>query len=234
LALGLALLGAAGLPGAAAASDVDAAYQQVTQAIQSADAHRVMDVAPVIEKLWPEKPDVYFASLKSAAGALDAAKDYPAARGAISNLFSSLIEKAVPSDPESGVACLQAKDDAIQYFLNFPEVREDKTNLLALARYIGTIRGLVITNFVPKLVDLNPPGILDATPAQAQQMIQENQKLQANNDWQQSLSVANTILTFHLLHDAARLTLRKPEEAAFAKDLSTAAHLTEDEQHELR
>ena len=234
LAIRLALVCAAEIPRTAAAGDTDAAYQDVTKAIQSADARQVMAAMPALEKLWQQKPDVYFAFVKNAAGALDAAKDVPDARCAISNLFSSMIEKTIPTAPESAIPCLEAKDDAILHFLNFREVREDKTNLLALARHIGTIRGQIITNFVPKPVGANPPGLLDATPAQAQQIIRENQRNQAYNDWQQSLATANTVLTFHLLHDAARVSDKKPENAVFVKDLSAAARLSEDEQRQLR
>ena len=234
LAIGLALLGAAGTPSALAGGDVDTAYQEVTQAIQSKDAKRVIEAQPVIEKLWPQKPDAYFASVKDAAGTLDAAAANPAARSAISNLFSSMIEKTIPSAPDAAVSCLEAKQDAILYFLNFREVREDKTNLLALARHVGTIRSQIIPNFVPKTVYVNPPGLMDATPAQAQQIIQENEQNKAYNQWQQSLADANTILTFHLLHDAARVAGKQPENAGFVKDLSVAARLTEDQQRQLQ
>ena len=234
LATGFALFGAVWTPGTAAGADVDAVDQQVSQAIQSKDAKEVMAVLPVIEKLWPQKPDVYFASAKNAAGALDAAAASPDTRGAISNLFSSMIEKTMPSAPESATPCLEAKDDAILYFLNFREVREDKTNLLALARHVGTIRSQIIPNFVPKTVYVNPPGLMDATPAQAQQIIQENQRNQAYNNWQQSLSTANTILTFQLLLDAARVAGKQPENAGFVKDVSTAASLAPEEQGQLQ
>ncbi len=233
-ALGWALLGAAGIPSALAGGDVDTAYQAVTQAIQSKDAQRVIAAQPEIEKLWPQKPDSYFASVKAAAGTLDAVAANPAARSAISNLFSSMIEKTTPSPPESAAAGLEAKQDAILYFLNFREVREDQTNLLALARYVGTIRGQIIPNFVPRTVYVNPPGLMDATPAQAQQIIQENEQNQAYNQWQQSLAEANTILTFHLVHNAAHLSAKKPENGGFVKDLSTAAHLTQVELGQLQ
>lgn len=217
----------------ALASEVDTAYQKVTQAIQSKDAEQIIKAQPAIEKLWPQKPDAYFASVKDAAGTLDAAAANPAARSAISNLFSSMIEKNIPTAPESATPCLEAKQDAILYFLNFREVREDQTNLLALARYVGTIRGQIIPNFVPRTVYVNPPGLIEATPAQAQQIIQENQQNIAYNNWQQSLATANTILTFHLLHNAAHLSAKKPENAALVKDLSAAARLTQDEQSQL-
>ena len=231
--MGLALI-AAQMPGTVKAGDADATVKEITTAIQSADTKQVIAAMPMIEKLWPQKPDAYFASMKNAAGALDAAKASPESKGAISNLFSSVIKKTIPSAPESATPCLEAKDDAILYFLNFREVREDKTNLLAVARHVGTIRTLIVSNFVPKTVALNPPGLMDASPAEAQQIVQENQRNQAYNDWQQSLATANTILTFHLLHDAARVAGKQPENAGFVKDLSTAARLTRDEQSQLQ
>jgi len=234
LAVGLALMGAAGTPSALAGGDVDTAYQELTQAIQSKDAQRVIAAQAAIEKLWPQKPDVYFASVKDAAGALDAAAATPENRGAISNLFSRMVEKSIPGAPESAAAGLEAKQDAILYFLNFREVREDQTNLLGLASCVGTIRGQIIPNFVPKTVYVNPPGLIEATPAQAQQIIQENEQNKAYNQWQQSLTEANTILTFHLLHDAAHLSAKKPEAAGFVKDLSVAAHLAQGEQSQLQ
>jgi hypothetical protein len=232
IAIGLALI-ATGMSGTVKADEANSIVQQVTQAIQSKDAKRVIEAQPVIEKLWPQKPDAYFASVKDAAAALDAAAT-PSTRGAISNLFSSMIEKTIPSAPESAIPCLEAKDDAILYFLNFREVREDQTNLLALARYVGTIRGQIIPNFVPRTVYVNPPGLMDATPAQAQQIIQENQQNIAYNNWQQSLAEANTILTFHLLHNVARVADKRPENVGFVKDLSTVARLSQDEQSQLQ
>ena len=234
LAIGLALMGAAGTPSALAGGDVDTAYQEVTQAIQSKDAKQVIAAQVAIEKLWPQKPDAYFASVKDAAGTLDAAKASPETRGAISNLFSSMIEKPVPTAPESAAASLEAKDDAILYFLNFREVREDKTNLLALARHVGTIRSQIIPNFIPKTIYVNPPGLMDATPAEAEKIIQENEQNKAYNQRQQSLADANTILTFQLLHDAARVAGQQPENAGFVKDVSTAARLVPEEQSQLQ
>jgi len=234
LIIGLALTGAAGTPGALAGSDVDAAYQQVTHAIQSKDATQVIEALGTIEKLWPQMPGAYFASVKDAAGTLDAVAANPTGRTAISNLFSSMIEKNLPNAPELAAAGLEAKQEVILFFLNFREVREDQTNLLALASYVGTIRGQIIPNFVPKTVYVNPPGLMDATPAQAQQIIQENEQNKAYNQWQQSLAEANTILTFHLLHDVAHVCSKKPEATGFVKELSTAAHLTQDEQCQLQ
>ena len=75
---------------------------------------------------------------------------------------------------------------------------------------------------------------MDATPAQAQQIIQENEQNEAYNQWQQSLAGANTILTFHRLHNAAHIYAKKPENAGFVKDLATVAHLTQDEQGQLQ
>jgi hypothetical protein len=232
-AIGLALIAAA-MPGTIEAGDADPTVQAIATAIQSADTKQVIAAMPVIEKLWPQAPDVYFANMKNAAGALDAAAATPETRGAISNLFSNLIVKAVPSTPESATPCLAAKHDAILYFLNFREVRENKTNLLALASYVGTLRSQIVSNFVPRTVYVNPPGLLDATPAQAQQIIEENQRNQAFNDWQQSLATANGTLTFLLLHDAARLAAKKSENAGFVRDVSTEARLTPEEQRQLQ
>jgi hypothetical protein len=230
--LGFALLAAVCMPGAAAAADVDAADQQISQAIQSKDANRIIEVLPVIEKIWPQKPEAYFASVKDAAGSLDAAKANPGARGAISNLFSSMIQKSISGTPAAATSSLEAKKDAILYFLNFPEVREDKTNLLALAGYIGTIREQIISNFVPKTVYINPPGLMDASPAQAQQILQQNEQNAVYNNWQQTLVLENTILSFQLRCQAGRLSVKHPENAGFVKDLAAAAHLTAGEEQE--
>src|ERR1035438_7037172 len=114
IAIGLALIAAAS-PATINAGDADPAVQAITTAIQSADTKQVLAALPMIEQLWPQKPDAYFASAKNAAGALDAAAAAPETRGAISNLFSSMIEKTMPSAPESARPCLEAKNDAILY-----------------------------------------------------------------------------------------------------------------------
>jgi len=77
---------------------------------------------------------------------------------------------------------------------------------------------------------VNPPGLMEATPAQARQIIQENEQNKAHNQWQQSLAEANTILSFRLLNDAAHVGAQKAENAGLIQDLSTAAHLTRDQQ----
>jgi hypothetical protein len=232
LASALALVAATGSPGAWADTEVDAVGQQVAQAIQSKDAKQVMDALPLIEKLWPQKPDAYFASVNDAAGALDAATATAGARTAISNLYAGMIEKPLPNTPEAAVPYLEQKKNSILYFLNFREVREDKTNLLALARYVGTIRSQIITNYVPKQVGRNSD--LDASPAQAQALSQQNEQNMAYNQWQESLALADSLLTFQLLHDASSLSAGRPENNGFARDVAAAAHLTADEAKQLK
>jgi len=232
LAAGLALAGAAGSPVAWADTAVDAVGQQVAQAIQSKDAKQVMEALPLIEKLWPQKPDAYFASVNDAAGALDAATANADARTAISNLYAGMIEKPLPNTPEAAVPYLEQKKNSILYFLNFREVREDKTNLLALARYIGTIRSQIITNYVPKEVGRNSD--LDASPEQSQAISRQNEQNMAYNQWQESLALADSLLTFQLLNDAATLSAGHPENGGFAKDVAAAARLTADEAQQLK
>jgi hypothetical protein len=220
LAAGLALAGAAGSPVAWADTAVDAVGQQVAQAIQSKDAKQVMEALPLIEKLWPQKPDAYFASVNDDA------------RTAISNLYAGMIEKPLPNTPEAAVPYLEQKKNSILYFLNFREVREDKTNLLALARYIGTIRSQIITNYVPKEVGRNSD--LDASPEQSQAISRQNEQNMAYNQWQESLALADSLLTFQLLNDAATLSAGHPENGGFAKDVAAAARLTADEAQQLK
>jgi hypothetical protein len=204
----------------------------VAQAIQSKDAKQITDALPLLEKLWPQKPEAYFASVSDAAGALDAATANADARTAISNLFAGMIEKPLPSTPEAAVPYLEQKKNAILYFLNFREVREDKTNLLALARYVGTIRSQIIPNFVPK--EFGRSSDLDATPAQAQETRRQNEQNMVYNHWQDALATANSLLTFQLLHDAAFLSAGHPENSGFARDVEAAARLTADETQQLK
>ncbi|MGA2248652.1 MAG: hypothetical protein ABSH48_27165 [Verrucomicrobiota bacterium] len=222
----------AGLP-AWASETGDTADKHVSQAIESKDINEVVSVLPQIEELWPQRPKEYFESVQQAADVLRLST-ITQARSGITNLFLKMVEKQIPEPADQAVSCLEEKNDAILFFLNFSEVREDKTNLLALARYVGTIRGQIVPDFFPKTVYINPPGLMDATRAQAQQIIQQNQQNLAYNRWQQSLAAANTILTFHLLHNAAFISAGHPENSSFARDVEAAARLTADETQQLK
>jgi hypothetical protein len=216
-----------------AAETDGAAKKQINQAIKSKDIIQVMSILPVIEKLWPQHPKDYFESIKSAAGVLSIVTNADT-QAVITNLFTDIIVKTLPTGAGPAALCLDEKNDAILYFLNFKEVRDNKTEWVSIAKYIGQIRDQVDPHFVPKMIYRNPPGLMNASPEKARQIIQENENNKAFNRLQQSLRNVNIILTFQLLHNCSRFPASSPENKDFIQHISSAAHLTEAEQKQLQ
>lgn len=208
--------------------------QAIVQALASNNVQITISILPAIEKLWPQQPENYFLSVEKAASTLGGATDDSKAKLALLNLFSNMIQKSIPTNGDFAVRCLEKKDSIILQYLNFDEMKNDKAKWVAVAKYIGEIRAQIIPSFVPKTVYLNPPGVMDSPPERVQQLILENQQNMAINNFQESLHTADSILTFQLLHNCSRFPASDPQNIDFIKDISSAAHLTEDEQHQLQ
>jgi len=234
LVVGLSIFGATMIPNLLAVESDGAVNRQFMQAVESKDVNLVIDALPAIEKLWPQEPKSYFASVRKAAEVLGAATTNDGAKSALAHLLSNLAEKPFPGTPEADVLCLEGKKDAILYFLNFNDVRDDKTNLLAIAKCVGKIREQIVPDFVPKTIFKNPPGLMDATPEQAKKIIRENEQNKAINYFQQTLHSADGVLVFHLLHNAAGFSAGNPANADFIRQISKLAHLTAEEQRQLQ
>jgi hypothetical protein len=212
----------------------DLNQQTIDKALALNEVQPTIVILPDIENLWPHHPQSYFQSVRRAARNLGGATTNSNAVSMLLTLFSNMIQKPLPTNDGLAVPCLEKKDEIVLYYLNFPEVTNDKSKLLAIAKYIGEIRTQIIPNFVPKTVYLNPPGVMDSSPEKVRQAIRENEQNKSLNSFQQALRIANNRLTFNLLHNCFRFPVSDPRNTGFIKDVSDAAHLTEDEQRQLQ
>jgi len=223
------------LQSSCAGTETEIANEEIIfQLLASNNVQTAISILPDIEKLWPQQPEAYFQSSKKAASVLGRVADNSEAKLALLKLFTKVIEKPLPTNGDLAVPCLQEKDGVILYYFNFEEVRSDKSRWVAIAKYIGEVRAQIIPTFVPKTVYLNLPIMWGSSTQSVQQAIQENEQNKAINNYQQSLRTENRTLTFQLIHNCARVSAVDPQKTDFIKDIAFAAHLTDDEQNQLR
>jgi hypothetical protein len=149
-------------------------------------------------------------------------------------VFSNALAKPFPKEAKDLNEYLELKEDLVLSFQNFSEIRDNKSEWVNIAKYIGEIRAQINTNFVRKPVSrnfINPGSELSSD--QINQLRLENENNEAANRSQDLLQRCNTILTFQLMANAKRFPANSSTNVDFTQKIIAAAHLNADEQKEL-
>ncbi|MCG2678983.1 MAG: hypothetical protein L6455_03295 [Kiritimatiellae bacterium] len=190
---------------------------------------------PQIHALWPEQPNAYVELVEQAAGILAKANSNAVARQALMQLFSNTMETAVMPDREDSALLLRLKCNATLNYLNIVELRNGESTWIAIAKNIGEIRSQIIPDYVKRGM-LNPHGIMDASPQEAEKIKKNNEKNIAFDRFQQELYVTNRKLTLILMNNGRRLCSEYDEirKEQFMQRIKSLSRLSEEESKELK
>ncbi len=214
-------------------TETNQASSAITQAQDSNTVQAVILAVPTYEKNWPQQPEEYMKQVNEAAHVLGDAKNDPNAKKALLSLFDNMMQKRCPTNQEQAASWIDLKNKCVLYYFNFDEIQNDKSRLVKVAEFIGEIRSMMIPDF-RKTAYLNPPYALDASPQQIQEAVDENKRNTAAIIFQNTLSGANSTLTFIFLHDTLRFLSSNPTNAGFIREIIASAHLTAKEQSQLQ
>jgi len=210
-----------------------ATYAHILQPSGSNDVQGIIRSLPQIETLWPLDPEAYIRSVNQAANLLGAASNSADARQALVKVFEAMMQKSCPSTAPQAICWVRLKCDAILNYLNFQQIRTNEQSWLEIAKFIGEMRSQTIPNYRNEGF-LHAPGVLDQSPQRARDALEKNERNKIADNLQQLLRTKSTILTFHLLHNCSRLGCRDPKRGEFVQQIVSSAHLSGDEQRQLR
>jgi hypothetical protein len=217
----------------------------VSRAVASRDVQGVLRILPSVELLREQDPEGYLRAVTQALPVLRASMSADA-KESLLVLFSNVLEKPSPADTGKAIAHFQLKRRIVLDYLNLEEVRGGKAHLTEIARFVGEVRSRMIPGYSnrgtaqPGLDILLQAGVRDASfltdPAQKEayeKAVKDNERDMTMNELQLELHSTNEILTFHLLHCAARFPATNSENTDFLRDVVKSAHLTATEGEEL-
>jgi hypothetical protein len=215
-------------------------------AVISNDVQAIIHTLPDIEQLWPQEPATYFRTAWKAAEVLGGAQANPEAKRSLLTLFANVFQKACPTNNAQAVSCFDMKSKTILYFFNFDEFRNDKSQMIAVARFIGEVRSIIIPNYRnrgtgwPGHEILQQAGVMNANAITNpvlkevyKKAVEDNKDDLIMNDLQSSLRSVNWSITFQLLHNCSRFSSGAQRDDDFIKEIVSSAKLTEDETKKL-
>lgn len=185
-------------PWAFAGADTNVTYLAVLQA--SNNVTRVTELLPDVGKLYPQNPDAYLKSVRQAAGVLGEQLNNPNAKQAFTNLFVGMMQKSIPTNEEQAASWVESKRDVISFFLNFDQIRDDKSDWLAIAKFLGEIRSKRIPNYTNQSMMISGLANTPAEKAELQKEVEDNERKKITGNFQSQLWQADSTLTFQLQH----------------------------------
>jgi len=216
---------------ALADTETNFAYIEVTQAT---NVQSVISALPDIEKLWPQEPEIYLKAVNQAAHILVSSKNDPDTEQALENMFDSMMQKSCPTNEEQAVTWIKLKQDVVLYYLGFNDIQNNGANWLELAKFIGEVRFKIISNYTNQGTMISVLAVTPAEKLKLQKEIEENERNEITDEFQAELRQANNILTYQLLYNChARFPSSNSTNTTFFKQISDAAHLTNEERKKL-
>jgi hypothetical protein len=207
-------------------------YLKVSQA--SNDVSQIIQTMPEIETLWPQQSRDYIRTLDLAlgqtAGALGGLSKDTNAKKAFLGLFASMMQKSSPTNESDAAQWIHQKSETILSYLNFNEIGNDKTQLVAIAKFVGEIRSKRIPDYVNQGVMLSVS--MPDHPEIIKQMIDDNERKKVTDNYQSELWQADRKLVMILSNYCFRFSSGNPTNADFIKQVSNAAQLTTEERNQ--
>jgi hypothetical protein len=221
---------------------VDTASQEtvkaLSQAAASQDVQGVLRLLPRLERLQDQDPEAYLRAVMQALPVLRASTSADAKQASM-GLSSNVLATPNPADIATAAPVFALKRKIVLESLNLEEVRKGKAQLTEIARFVGEVRSRMIPGYTnrgtahPGFDILMKAGVMDASlltdPAQKEayaKAVRDNEQDMLMNKLQLELHSTNEILTFHLLHCAARFPDTNPANSDFVKAVVDSAHLT--------
>jgi hypothetical protein len=191
------------------------------------DLHRVIQSLSEIEKLWPQKPEEYFKSVKAAVGILGVSLNEPAAGRALSETWTNVFRKKLPQEDSRGLACLNLKTDVIFNYRNYEGYIYNRNRWVDIARFIGEIRSREIPNYHWQSYMVSRS---DEAAYWTPERIAEHERFAIADHFQAALIHTSSLLTVYLLEMRFKeFADYRPGDTNFIQSLLVSAHLTPDE-----
>lgn len=211
-----------------ASPETNAVYLKVLQA--SSSVSNTIQVLPEIEKLWPQEPEAYLKSVRQAAQVLGGTSGE--GKKAFLDLFKSMMQKPCPTNVAQTITWIELKQEVVLFYLSFDEIQRTQTNWIVVAKFIGEVRSKIIPHYTNQAVMIS--GLTLGHPEALREMVNENAQKANMDELQVVLRQADRLITFQLLNVCPRhFPSSDSANADFIKEISKAAHLTNEECHKL-
>ena len=218
------------------------------QELSKDDVNLVIKEIAVFNKHWPLRPKEYRDAVMRTASRLAAVSaGNSKAQTTLLGLFREVTEKKLPEGKGDQSMCLAIKSDLAIFLQRFDLIRKDKSSLLALAKFSGNMRSLIIPGYVnlstsrPGLDIVIKAGVFDASEltdpdhkAAYSKAVEVNEERKRMSRLQATLAPADSNVQLHLLHFCSQLTWKDPEHAKFLNEVASAAKLTQAEMDRLQ
>jgi hypothetical protein len=213
-----------------AGSETNSTYLEVLQA--SNNVATVIQTLPGVEKLWPQEPVAYIKSVSQAAHVFDGSLSDSNAHQAYLNLFASMMQKSCPTNEDQAASWIEQKRDIVRFCMRVDELRNNKSQWLAVAKFLGEVRSKKIPNYVNQGVMLSIMNLGPGGQAEMQKAVEENERKKITD--QSQLWQAESSLMFQLQHDCPFTQPNQPVDSNFVSQVTSTAHLTDKESKELQ
>jgi hypothetical protein len=227
----LAILVGCAFATAAIADETNNFETAIVQAQAKTNIKPIIFALSDAESLWVDQPDKYFAMMRDASQVLaPLSLTNSEARQGLLVIFTNTLSKpfsidTFPTNDRLASTCIKLQSDiAITCSYVVKESRQ-KPLLLLFAKFIGSMRSHVISNYKPKSKMLNGFGVTS-------QEYERNQRNMAEDNLQVILRRTKELTSF-LISDCAYFPSSDPSNADFIKQISDAAHLTDEERNKL-
>ena len=248
-------------------------YAMIVGARAAGDTRAVLRALPQVEGLWPKAPQAYFQCLKQVAEFLisgparttggfgepppeppltEIPLRNPAtaseAAAAMAAIFERVMEKDWSAPANDTITCLELKRDILSVCCNVERVRTNRSSLMALARFVGENRSLILPEYTSPAPELaaaarqiltraaapDRSALADATLAQQyDRLMQKSARDSVTNRLQSVLRESDRYLTLSLLACCAALPPADRRNFEFLGEVAAAAKLAKAECSEL-
>lgn len=215
-----------------AGTETNSTYLEVLQASNNVAA--VIQTLPDVEKLWPQESVAYIKSASQAVHALDGALNNSNANQAYLNLFAKVMQKSCPTNEDQAATWVEQKRDIVRFCMRVDELRNDKSQWLSVAKFLGEVRSKRIPNYVNQGVMLSIMNLGPGGQAEMQKAVEENERKKTTDNFQSQLWQTESSLLFQLQHDCPFTQPNQSIDTNFINQVASAAHLTDKETKELQ
>ena len=222
----------------------EAAREKMLQAVAASDVRAAVRTVPALERMWPGEVEAYLHSAMEAARFLDGNRGRPGVQEALDKLVEAVLGKNCPAgDPAQARVYFDGKNEFVIYCLGFEETCHGKNRLLAVARFLGEARDLMIPNYenrnsafpggdilmqagVLSVASLKDPGQIAAY----QKAVEANRRDLAMNDLQLSLSRVNERIAVRLVNCCEKLHQDAAADNEFMEAIAATGRFSAEEQ----
>lgn len=214
-----------------AEGDTNATYLKIVNA--SNNVAVIEKSLPDVDALWPQHPDAYLKSVNQAARVLDGALSNSNTKKKFYDLFANVMQKSCPTNEEQAASWVKLKRNIIYFYAVHDEVKNDKAQWLAVAKFLGEIRAKEIPNYKNQAMNISEVTNDPQEQAKLKNEIEENKRKQITDNLQSELWQTDSTIMFLLQHVCPFTQSNESTDTNFINQVVTDAHLTSGEKKQL-